>query len=325
MRAIQVDRYGGPEVLEIAGVADPVAGPRQVVVEVAAADVLFLDCQIRGGWGEMFGVVPPYVPGNGVAGAVVSLGDGVDRRWLGRQVVAVTAAAGPQGGYAERAVVSESGLVEVPGDPELLRQGLSLLHDGPTALTLARKAAIRPGERVLVTGAAGGLGILLVQLAIAAGGHVVAAARGERKLELLRSLGAEAVDYSAPDWTRIVRRETGDAGPDVILDGVGGQIGQDAFTVIAPGGRFSAHGAPSGSFAQIDPAEAERRSLTVRGIEQVQFDPADLPPLVEQALAEVSAGRIEPVIGQSFPLIEAAQAHRSIESRDTLGKTLLLP
>lgn len=119
------------------------------------------------------------------------------------------------------------------------------------------------------------------------------------------SLGAEAVDYSAPDWTQIVRRETGGAGPDVILDGVGGQIGQDAFTVIAPGGRFSAHGAPSGSFAQIDPA--------------------DLPPLVEQALAEVSAGRIEPVIGQSFPLIEAAQAHRSIESRDTLGKTLLLP
>jgi NADPH2:quinone reductase len=299
-----VDSYGGPEVLEVAGVADPVAGPRQVVVEVAAADVLFLDCQIRGGWGEMFGVVPPYVPGNGVAGVVVSLGDGVDRRWLGRQVVAVTAAAGPQGGYAERAIVDESGLVAVPGDSELLRQGLSLLHDGPTALTLARNAAIRPGERVLVTGAAGGLGILL---------------------ELLRSLGAEAVDYSAPEWTQIVRRETGGTGPDVILDGVGGQIGQDAFTVIAPSGRFSAHGAPSGSFAQIDPAEAERRSATVRGIEQVQFDPADLPPLVEQALAEVSAGRMEPVIGQSFPLIEAARAHRSIESRDTLGKTLLLP
>src|SRR5689334_25338982 len=118
MRAIQVDRYGGPEVLAVAAVADPVAGPRQVVVEVAAADVLFLDCQIRGGWGEMFGVVPPYVPGNGVAGGVVSLGDGVDRGWLGRQGVAVTAAAGPQGGYAERAVVSESGLVEVPRSEE---------------------------------------------------------------------------------------------------------------------------------------------------------------------------------------------------------------
>ena len=124
MRAIQVDRYGGPEALEVAGVADPVAGPQQVVVEVAAADVLFLDCQIRGGWGEMFGVVPPYVPGNGVAGVVVSLGDGVDRGgWAtggGRD-----RAAGPQGGYAERAVVSESGLVEVPGDPGLLRQGLA--------------------------------------------------------------------------------------------------------------------------------------------------------------------------------------------------------
>jgi NADPH:quinone reductase len=325
MRAIQVDRYGGPEVLKVAGVADPSAGPGQVVVEVAAADVLFLDCQVRGGWGEMFGVVPPYVPGNGVAGVVVSLGDGVDSKWLGRQVVAVTAAAGPQGGYAERAVVSESGLVAVPGDPGVGRQGLSLLHDGPTALTLARNAAIRPGEQVLVTGAAGGLGILLVQLALAAGGHVVAAARGERKLELLRSLGAEAVDYSMPSWTQIVRRQTGGTGPDVILDGVGGQIGQDAFTIIAPGGRFSAHGAPSGSFAQIDPAEAGRRSVTVRGIEQVQFDPADPPPLVEQALAEVSAGRLRPVIGQTFPLTEAAQAHRCIESRGTLGKTLLLP
>jgi NADPH2:quinone reductase len=240
-------------------------------------------------------------------------------------VVALTAAAGPQGGYAERALVSESGLVAVPGDPGLLRQGLSLLHDGPTALTLAANAAIRPGEQVLVTGAAGGLGILLVQLAIAAGGHVVAAARGERKLELLRNLGAAAVDYSAPGWTQTVRRETGGAGPDVIFDGVGGQIGQDAFTIVAPDGRFSAHGVPSGSFAQIDPAEAGRRSVTLRGIEQVQFGPADLPPLVEQALAEVSAGRLEPVIGQSFPLIEAAQAHRSIESRDTLGKTLLLP
>jgi NADPH2:quinone reductase len=122
-----------------------------------------------------------------------------------------------------------------------------------------------------------------------------------------------------------VRRETGGAGPDVILDGVGGQIGQDAFGIIASGGRFSAHGAPSGSFAPIDPAEAVRRSVTLRGIEQVQFDPADLPPLVEQALAEVAAGRLEPVIGQTFPLIEAARAHRSIESRDTLGKTLLLP
>jgi NADPH2:quinone reductase len=179
MRAIQVEEYGGPEVLKVAEVADPVAGPGQVVVEVAAADVLFLDCQVRGGWGEMFGVVPPYVPGNGVAGVVVSLGDGADRRWLGSQVVAVTAAAGPQGGYAERAVVS---------------------------------------------------------------GHVVAAARGERKLVLLRSLGAEAVDYSAPEWTQVVRRETGGTGPDVILDGVGGQIGRDAFSIIATGGRFSAHG-----------------------------------------------------------------------------------
>jgi NADPH2:quinone reductase len=123
MRAIQVHRYGGPEVLKVARVPDPVAGPRQVVVEVAAADVLFLDCQIRGGWGEMFGVVLPYVPGNGVAGVVVSLGDGVDRWWLGRKVVALTAAAGPQGGYAERRSSASPGWSRCPAIPTSCGKG----------------------------------------------------------------------------------------------------------------------------------------------------------------------------------------------------------
>jgi NADPH2:quinone reductase len=326
MQVIEVARFGGPEMLVAGRAADPVAGAGQVVVAVAAADVLFLDTQIRAGQGEYFGVTPPYVPGNGVAGQVISVGEDVDSAWLGRRVVTVTAAATPEGGYAERAVANAAELVPVPDGLDLQR-AVALLHDGPTALTLMDGARLRPGRRVLVTGAGGGMGILLVQLAVAAGARVVAAARGEAKLDLARSLGAEAVNYAAPGWTARALRAADVAeggGFDVVLDGVGGRIGRDAFRAVATGGRFSAHGAPSGSFAQIDAVEAEQRSVTVRGIEQVRFAPSDTPPLIRRALAETTAGRLAPVIGRTFPLARATDAHRQIEARTVVGKTLLL-
>jgi NADPH:quinone reductase len=109
----------------------------------------------------------------------------------------------------------------------------------------------------------------------------------------------------------------------VVFDGVGGEIGQRAFEVTARGGRFSAHGAPSGGFAVIDRQEAERRTVTVRGIAEVQFAPADATRLTERALLEAAAGRIRPIIGQRFPLARAADAHRAIEARVVIGKTLL--
>ena len=253
MRVIQVTRFGGPEVLVEARVPDPVAGPGQVVVDVSVADVLFLDAQLRGGWGaEYFGLRPPYVPGNGVAGRVRSVGDGVDTGWVGRRVVTTT----DGGGYAERAVAPAGGLVAVPdglGSPA----AAALLQVGPAALRLIEAAALEPGGWVLVTAAGGGLGSLLVRMAATAGARVVAAARGERKLGLARELGAEAlVDYSVVGWPERVREATGGAGPGVVFDGVGGQIGQDAFAVTAPGARFFAYGVPSGGFAEIDPAEA---------------------------------------------------------------------
>jgi NADPH2:quinone reductase len=110
----------------------------------------------------------------------------------------------------------------------------------------------------------------------------------------------------------------------VVFDGVGGQIGRAAFGVTARGGRFSAHGAPSGAFTVIDPQEAERHGVTVRGIEHVQFAPADAKRLAERALSEAAAGRIRPVIGQTFPLERAADAHAAMEARGVIGKTLLL-
>ena len=164
-----------------------------------------------------------------------------------------------------------------------------------------------------------------MQLVRAAGGRVIAAARGRRKLGIVRTLGADVVvDYSEPGWPKRVRDATGGTGPDVVFDGAGGELGRAAFEITARGGRFSADGGPSGGFTMIDPYEAEHRRVTVRGIEQVQFSPAELHRMTERALAEAAAGRIKPVIGRTFPLEQAADAHAAIEAREVIGKTLLV-
>jgi NADPH2:quinone reductase len=320
MRAVQAVEFGPPDVLVPTELPEPTAGPGQVVVGVKFAPVLFLDTQIRAGWGrEWFPVTPPYTPGAGVAGEITSAGPGVDPRWAGRRVVADT----PEGGYLERAAVEAGRVVAIP-EGLGTAEAAALLHDGRTALGLAEAADVRPGEWVLVLGAGGGLGILLVQLAHGAGARVMGAARGQRKLDLARHLGASVVvDYSQPDWPQQVLAAAGGTGPDVVFDGVGGEIGHAAFEITARGGRFSAHGAPSGGFAPVDRQEAERRTITVRGIEAAQFAPADARRLTGRALSEAAAGRIRPVIGQRYPLARAADAHRAIEARDVIGKTLL--
>jgi NADPH:quinone reductase len=255
-----------------------------------------------------------------VAGVVASVGDGVDPGWVGRRVVADAAEGG---GYLERAVLGVDDLIAVP-DGLGTAEAAALLHDGRTALGLIDRANIHALEWVLVLGAAGGLGSLLVQLAHGAGARVIGAARGQQKLDLARELGAEAVvDYSTSSWPERVLAIAEGAGPDLVFDGVGGDIGRAAFEITAHGGRFSAHGTPSGGFAPIDRDEAKRRDISVRGIEQVQFAPAEARRLAERAMADVATGRIRAIIGQTFPLDRADDAHRAIEAREVIGKTLL--
>ncbi|WP_030163150.1 zinc-binding dehydrogenase, partial [Streptomyces sp. NRRL S-244] len=151
--------------------------------------------------------------------------------------------------------------------------------------------------------------------------YVVGAARGGRELALIRELGADrAVDYTQPGWTEAV------GGPvDVLLDGVGGELGLAGFGLVRDGGRVSAHGAPSGGFTALDPADVRRRGIALRGIAEVQFPPAEITRLAGYALAEAAAGRLRPVIARRFPLAEAAEAHRAIEARAIPGKALLIP
>jgi NADPH2:quinone reductase len=324
MRQVIATRFGEPDVLTTVDAPDPVAEPGEAVVDVAVADTLFVDTQIRRGWGrEYFTMTPPYVPGGGVAGHVRSVCDGVDSDWIGRRVVAHTGQRGGHDGYTDRALVAADELVPVP-DRLDLRVAAAVLHDGVTALGLAERAEIRPREWVLVLPAGGGLGILLVQLAHAAGARVIGAARGRRKLDLIREQGADAVDYTEPGWTKRVLDATGGTGPDVVFDGAGGEVGRAAFEITARGGRFSAHGGPSGGFTDVDEHDAARRRIAVRGIDQVQYGPADLKRMTGRALSEAAAGRIRPVIGQEFPLDQAAEAHAAMEAREVIGKTLLL-
>ncbi|WP_033222529.1 zinc-binding dehydrogenase [Kitasatospora phosalacinea] len=311
MRAVWLREFGGPEVLVAGDAPDPVPGPGEVLVEVAHANLTFVETQFRATGLGPFTAALPMVPGNGVGGTVTALGPGVDADWLGRRVVSST---GGSGGYAELAAVPADGLHVVP-DGLALDAATALLADGRTARLLLETAAPAPGERVLVTAAAGGVGTLLVQLAATAGAHVVAAAGGPRKLALAAELGAaETVDYLRPDWTR-------DLAPvDLVLDGVGGALGRAAADLLREGGRILSYGLASGSWTDLPAAEAAARALTVLTLRPT---PERTRAATAHALAEAAAHRLRPVIGRRFPLERAADAHRAIESRATLGKTLL--
>ncbi|WP_314223787.1 zinc-binding dehydrogenase [Streptomyces zaehneri] len=348
MRAAQVKAFGGPEVLATVELPDPVPGPGEVLIEVAHADTIFVETQVRTGlFRAHFPVEPPYVPGGGVAGTVTAVGAGVDAGWVGRRVTSFVT-----GSYAERVTAPVTAPTPVPDGLDL-RTAAALVHDGVTAAGLLEHTAVGPGDRVLILGASGGMGTLLIQLARARGARVVATARGARKSALVRELGADAVvDVSEPDWVERARQALGRPEPtrvteadteatagttaeadteaaaaaaaaDVVLDGVGGELGLAAFPLTADGGRFSAHGAPSGGFAAVDAAEAERRGVTLFGIGDVQFGEAEVRRLTAHVLAEAAAGRLRPVIGARFPLTEAAAAHAAIEGRELVGKVVL--
>ncbi|WP_412074906.1 zinc-binding dehydrogenase [Streptomyces xanthophaeus] len=323
MRATQAIEFGGPEVLVPVEVPEPVAGPGpgQVLVAVAAVDTVFVETQVRSGWGrEYFTVTPPYVPGAGIAGTVRATGEGVDPAWNGRRIVA---SLGITGGYAELALAPADALAAVP-DEVSFTDAAALVHDGVTAAKLLDTTAVRPGEQVLIVGASGGMGTVLVQLAKAAGVRVVGVARGDRKTALVRELGADAVvDAARPDWVERAREALGGAGADVVLDGVGGEVGLAAFALVATGGRFSAHGAPTGGFAPVDPADAAARDVRLLGIADLQLSAPEHAELASHALRAAAEGALRPVIGATFPLERAASAHEAIESRELLGKVVI--
>ncbi|WP_232235930.1 zinc-binding dehydrogenase [Nocardia sp. BMG51109] len=329
MRVIEAKSFGGPGVLVAGTAPDPVAGTGEVVIDVAAADVMFLDVRLRSGWGtDFFAVRPPYVPGGAVAGVVSAVGKDVDPGWVGKRVATATAASGiggglPVGGYAERAPAKAQTLTELPGALDFVHAA-ALVHDGRAAMAVAGSAAFRPGQPVLITAAGGGLGTLLTQLARSAGATVIAAAHGDTKLDLARRLGAsEAIDYEEPGWADQVLGLTGGTGVSAVLDGAGGPIGGDSLGAIAPGGRYLGYGNAAGGFAELDTERAAAAGITVLSLMDITNSGVDWAALGARAFDMAAEGDLEVVVGQTFPLDQAAAAHAAIEARQAVGRTIL--
>jgi NADPH:quinone reductase len=323
MRAVRFHEPGGPEVLRVEEVERPEPGEGEVLIRAQLAGVNYADTGVRRGMfhgpgeGEL-----PMTPGFEVAGTVAALGDGVSGLAEGSRVVAVL----PRGGYAEYAVAREESVVEVPEGVETA-QASALLVQGITAYGVLHDAArLAEGESVLVMAAAGGVGSLAVQLARLAGARPVIGTTGSPdKLALIEDLGADrAVDYSREGWVERVLEATGGRGVDVVLESVGGEVGARSYDALAPLGRLVFFGAASGEgLPAPDMWKLNMNGQTVSGY----GGPWIRPGAAARARKEIShylrSGELRVVLGGSFPLEEAAEAHRALEGRKTVGKVML--
>ncbi|MER6452495.1 zinc-binding dehydrogenase [Streptomyces sp900105245] len=323
MHAVRLHAFGPAENLIHEEVADPVPGPGQVRVAVAAAGVHLLDAALREGHPGPLPAPPvlPTVPGREIAGTVDALGAGTDAGWLGRRVVAHLGTV--PGGYAELAVTAADRLHEIPEglDPAA---AVAMIGTGRTALGITGFAEPGPDDVVVVPAAAGGIGTLLVQYAKNAGATVVGLAGGADKTARVHANGADlAVDYTAPGWPAEVRARLAGRPATLVYDGVGGTIAEEAVALLGPGGRhllfgWSAEGVGTG------------RGHVVDGLTESVLGPrmlrraGGLRALERRALDEAARGRLRPAVTR-FPLAEAAAAHRALENRRTTGKVVLEP
>ncbi len=305
MYAIRLHEFGPAANLRYEEVEEPSPGPGQVRIAVAAAGVHLIDTSIRSG--VRMGPMPlpslPDIPGREVAGRVDAVGDGADESWLGRRVVAHLGPASR--GYAELAVREVEHLHALPdGLPDDV--AVAMIGTGRTAMAILDVARIEPGDVVLVTAAAGGLGALLSQAARRAGARVIGAAGPGKPVT-----ADVVVDYTVPDWADGLEEVT------VVLDGVGGAAGRAAFERLARGGRHVVYGWSAGEMTPITTGDIVARSLTVSS---ALVRPGDLRALEERSLAS----GLTPLL-TSFPLAEAAAAHAALEARQTVGKVVLVP
>ena len=325
MHAIRQYEFGPADRLRYELVADPEPARDQVRIAVEASGVHLIDTEIRNGEGPGYYARPelPMVPGREVAGVIDAIGAGVEEAWAGRRVVAHLGLA--SGGYAESAVAPGDALHEIP---ERLGAdaAVAMIGTGRTAMAILERAALRAEDVVLVTAAAGGLGSLFVQAARNAGAAVVGVAGGPEKTGRVRELGATAaVDYRASDWPEAVREALGGRELSVVLDGVGGDLGRRALELLGPGGRMLVFGWSSGKPIELSTMDVFARSLIVSsGFGPDIGSPHRRREFETSALAEAAAGRLVPLLSR-FPLADAAAAHAALESRATVGKTVLIP
>lgn len=324
MKTIGFEQFGGPEVLAMKEVERPQPKEQEVIVEVEAIGVNYADTARR----EGKYVVPtnlPYIPGSEVAGVVAETGSAVTSIQKGDRVVALI----ESGGYAEAVAIDERLLIPVP-DGVSFEQAVALPLQGLSAYHILKTMGrLAPDESVLIHAAAGGVGAIAVQLAKLFGaGQIIATASTEEKLEHARQMGAtDLVDYTEEGWEQKVKELTGGKGVDVALEMVGGEVFNKTLTCLAPFGRLVIFGAASGEQAVFAPAQLMKRNQSVIGffLPQIMRNPALLQSSLQELLGYMKEGSLELTIGGTYPLAQAADVHRLLQGRKTIGKLVLTP
>jgi putative PIG3 family NAD(P)H quinone oxidoreductase len=324
MHAVVITSPGGPDVLSLAEVPDPVPGPGEVVVDVTAAGVNRADVMQRMGQYPPPPGAPPY-PGLECSGRISELGPGVIGWQAGEEVCALLGG----GGYAERVAVPQEQLLPVPGDVTLidaagLPEVACTVHS-----TVFQKAALASGETILVHGGAGGIGTMAIQLAKAAGARVVCTAGTPAKLARCTELGADlAVSYTDDDFVAAVEEFTGGRGADVILDIIGGPYLARNLEALATGGRLVVVATQGGIKAELDlrTLMGKRASILAATLRArpLPEKAAIVAGVREQVWPLVNAGRVRPVIDRVLSMADAGAAHELLETGAHVGKILLV-
>ncbi|MCX5045171.1 quinone oxidoreductase [Aldersonia sp. NBC_00410] len=321
MRAIQVSENGGPDVLLLADVPDPQVGPGKLLVRVEASGVNFIDTYYRTG---AYQRPLPYVAGEEGSGVVEAVGDDVTGFAVGDRVASASAT----GSYAELVAIDAAAAVPVPdgvGAPE----AASALLQGMTAHYLLESVyRPEPGETVLVHAGAGGVGAMLTQLAVARGVRVITTVSTDEKEELSRTAGAAEVLRYGDDLADRVRELTSGEGVAAVYDGVGATTFDASLASLRVRGTLALFGAASGKVDPVDPQRLNSAGsvlLTRPKLADFVRDREELLWRAGDVFAAVADKTLTVRIGASYPLAEAAQAHRDLEGRKTTGSIVLLP
>ena len=322
MKAIRVHQFGGPEALSYEETALPEPGPGEARVKIEAAGVNFIDVYHRTG---LYPGQLPITPGVEGAGVVDAVGPEVSEVKPGDRVVYAM----QQGSYAEYAVVPTWKLIPIPDGVDT-RQAAAVLLQGMTAHYLSHSTyPIQPGDTALVHAAAGGVGLLLVQMAKRRGARVIGTVSTEEKARLAREAGAdEVILYTQADFEAETKRLTDGQGVDVVYDSVGQTTFDKSLNCLKPRGYLVLYGQSSGPVPPFDPQVLNAKGSLFLTRPSLGHYVADRTELLERANALfewIAAGELKVRIDQSFPLAEAAEAHRYLEARKTKGKILLIP
>ena len=322
MKAIRVHETGGPEVLRLEEVEAPEPGRGEVRVRVEAAGLNFIDVYQREG---RYPLALPFIPGREAAGTVEAMGPDVRDLEPGDRV----AFGFHQGAYAERVLAPAGRLVRVPEGVDLRTAAASMLQ-GMTAHYLSHDTfPLREGHTALVLAAAGGVGHLLVQMARRRGARVIGTASSEEKAELARTAGADHVIlYRERDLAEEARRLTDGEGVDVVYDSVGKDTFERSLDALRPRGTMVLFGGSSGAVAPLDPQVLNQKGslfLTRPSLAHYVATREELERRADDLFRWIRGGELEVRVDTTFPLSDAAEAHRYIEAGRTMGKVLLLP